>query len=109
MLRMPSFITQDNMRAFHGSMHLFATNKLATYHNKHMLKCLKILITCCNVEQTKKIAPTSSEDEQLEAIILFFLGQKVMLASNLWIAAGLVNGSLGKIVSIFYRESLSPP
>ena len=32
-----------------------------------------------------------------------------MLTSNLWIATGLVNGSLRKIVSMFYKESLSPP
>ena len=109
MSRTPSFITQYEMRAFHGSMHLFETNKLATDHNRHMLKCLNIPIARCNVEQTRNVAPTSSKDEQLEAIILLCPGQKVMLTSNLWIVVGLVNGSLEKIVSIFYKESLSPP
>lgn len=58
------------MQVVYGSMHLFATNKLATDHNKHMLKCLNIPIAHCNAEQTQHLAPTSSEDEQLEAIIL---------------------------------------
>ena len=32
-----------------------------------------------------------------------------MLTSNLWVLARLVNGSIGEIISIFYKESTAPP
>jgi len=32
-----------------------------------------------------------------------------MLNSNLWVSTELVNGSLGEIISIFYKESIAPP
>ncbi len=35
--------------------------------------------------------------------------QKIYVTSNLWVSAELVNGSLGEIVTIFYKESTAPP
>ena len=36
-------------------------------------------------------------------------GQRVMLTSNLWVSAGLVNGSLRQVVDIFYKSQHHPP
>ena len=41
--------------------------------------------------------------------LLIAIGEKVMLTSNLWTNAGLVNGALGVIQQIVYNPGSSPP
>jgi hypothetical protein len=89
-------------------MHLFATNKLGTQYNQQMLKFLNIPISLSNSKQSNNHVPSTNEDEQLDPKVLLYPGQKVMLTSNLWAASALVNGSLGQIITVFYKENHKP-
>jgi len=45
----------------------------------------------------------------LEAKLLLARGSRVMLTSNLWTDAGLVNGAIGTVQDILFREDQEPP
>jgi ATP-dependent exoDNAse (exonuclease V) alpha subunit len=45
----------------------------------------------------------------LEAQLKLAVGARVMHKSNTWTEAGLVNGQLGTVKAIVYREGVSPP
>ena len=49
------------------------------------------------------------EDEQLSLTVLLSIGKQVMLTTNLWVEAGLVNRALVQVVSILYNTSTTPP
>lgn len=49
------------------------------------------------------------EDEQLDAKFLICNEQQVFLTRNLWVEVDLVNGALGKVISIFYVVGSKPP
>ena len=49
------------------------------------------------------------DEEDLELELLIAVGARVMLTSNLWTDAGLVNGALGVIQQIVYNPGSSPP
>jgi len=74
-----------------------------------MLQKLNIPIACSYAEQTKLKGPGTHEDEQLDAKVLLCIGQQVILTSNLWVETSLVNGALGKFISILYAMHSKPP
>ena len=47
--------------------------------------------------------------DELDVELLLSKDSRVMLTSNLWIEAGLVNGALGYVRSIVYRPRSAPP
>ena len=61
-----------------------------------------------SVEQNNNLAPSAYENDQVEFSILLCAKQKEILTSNLRLATSLVNGLIGKIVSLFYKETLAP-
>ena len=74
-----------------------------------MLKSLQIPIALSIAEHINNNGTSQIEDDQLEPAVLLCPGQRVMLTSNLWVSASLVNGSLGQVVDIFYKSDHLPP
>ena len=69
------------------------------------MKQLNMPIAHCFEEQRNKHDQGSIDDEQLSLKFLLAIGQQVMLTSNLWVQAGLVKGSLGKVIDIVYNSN----
>ena len=101
------FICQNS--SFEQSIHLYPTNSSVALHNKHMLKQLNMSIAHCFAKQRKKHTHQYIDDEQLPLKVLLAIGQQVMLTANLWVQAGLVNGSLGKFIDIVYNSNEQLP
>jgi ATP-dependent DNA helicase PIF1 len=72
--------------------------------NGHPVATIKAVHSGANASKA------SSEDAGgLEPIICLARNARVMLTSNLWVDMGLVNGAMGTIVVICYRNGESPP
>ena len=89
--------------------HLYATNSSIALHNKHILKHLNMPIAHFLAKQRNIHVLQSIDDEHLPLDILLAIGQQVMLTANLWLGAGLVNSSLGKVIHIVYKSNEKPP
>jgi len=66
-------------------------------------------ITLSYMKQQRKQTSTTTKDEHLDAKVLLWSEQKVILTSNLWVNAGLVKGTPWKVISIFYTPNSKPP
>ena len=109
MKRKTSCLSHVENYSFQQSIHLYPTNSSAALHNKHMLKQLNMPIAHCFAKQRNKNSHQFIDDEQLASKVLLIVGQHVMLTTNLWVQAGLVNGSLGKVIDIVYNTNEQPP
>ena len=109
MTRTISSLSHAEKCSFEQSTHLYATNSSIVPHNKHMLKHLNMPIAHCFAEQRNKHVCQSIDDEQFQLKVLLVIGQEVMLTTNLWVQARLVNDSLGKVIDIVYNSNEQPP
>ncbi|XP_057856712.2 uncharacterized protein LOC131066055 [Cryptomeria japonica] len=109
MSRSSSKLPIDHNKHFDNSIHLFATNASVKHHNTKMLKQLHLPVARCLAQNSRQTNPEYNNDEQLPLELLLSLNEQVMLIANLWIQAGLVNGSLGQIKSIIYDTDSRPP
>eukprot|EP01018_Ginkgo_biloba_P012987 Gb_37081 [translate_table: standard] len=98
----------DDVFPFYDAIHLFSMNALVHDHNQHRLKCLNVLVARSIVEKMNQSNVLTVEDEKLDVQVLIGIGVRVMLTSNLWIDAGLMNGALGHVRNIVYNSSVQP-
>ena len=100
----------DNPDDFSDALHLYPTREAAAAHNISKLRSNGQPIATINaVHSGPNTSKASSDDAAgLEPVISIARGARVMLTSNLWVDAGLVNGAMGTICEICY-ESGGPP
>ena len=90
-------------------MHLYSTNEVVDLHNKSMLKLLNQPVAHCYAAEKRQLETSQPKNDQLSKKILLCIDQRVILRSNLWVGAGLINGSLGIVRAIVYSPGCTPP
>lgn len=109
MSRSTSALPSTEQSTFLTSTHLFATNEMVSLHNQQMLLSLATPIALSITEQLRGPPCSNPAEEQLQSKILLSVQQKVMLCSNIWVEIGLVNGALGEVKAIVYKDDENPP
>ena len=96
-------------KSFDKVIHLFVTNGDVKCHNKHLIRGLNCPIATIIATYVGSNYSTEGDEEGLELELLIAIGARVMLTSNLWTNAGLVNGAVGVIQQIVYNPGSSSP
>lgn len=101
----------ENEREFEQATRLFPTRQQVNEYNSTQLINLKQPIAVIHaVHNHAKAKDASSNDAGgLERILSVAVNARVMLRANLWVDAGLVNGSIGTVCQIVYLTSSGPP
>ena len=109
--RISSRLHPDEIKSFEGAPRLVATHKEESAYNLQRLKSLNSPICSIKaVHQPKKaLKRTAQHANGLEPILHLSVGSKVILKSNLWVPAGLTNGSLGTVRGILYPPGSGGP
>ena len=96
--------------AFDDALHLHPTVQAVAEYNVAKLRSAGEPIATIKVVHTgPNASKASSEDASgLEPVICLARGARVMLTSNLWTDAGLVNGAMGTVQAICYQSG-GPP
>ena len=100
----------QDLSLFANALHLYPTKEAVVEHNVAKLHDSNQPIATIKAVHTGPNACRASADEAngLEPVICLAKFARVMLISNLWVDAGLVNGAMGTIDEICYRTG-GPP
>ncbi|XP_057839484.1 uncharacterized protein LOC131049447 [Cryptomeria japonica] len=109
MTRTSKELTPIQTEEFNKPIHLFSTNDMVKKNNKKMLRKLNRPVAISEVANVRSRSNGEYEDEQLEKKILLCKGQQIMLTTNIWTKAGLVNGAVGEVVNIVYAYGSKRP
>ena len=95
---------------FASALHLYPTVEAVVEHNVSKLKDSGQPIATIKAVHTGANAAKASSDDAdgLEVVICLAKSAHVMLTSNLWVEVGLVNGAMGSIKAMCYRNG-GPP
>ena len=109
MSRTPAHIT--DISEFTNALHLFPNVEAVVEHNVMRLHaCGQPVATIKAVHSGVNASKASSDDASgLEPVVCLAKGARVMLSSNLWVEMGLVNGAMGTVQGICYKEGQAPP
>ncbi|XP_057855871.2 uncharacterized protein LOC131876112 [Cryptomeria japonica] len=110
MMRIPINLNVATNEEFDNAIHLFSTNDNVHNHNKRMLYSLRHPVARSVATKVGSVnAIEDCSDDELDLELLISNNSRVMLTSNLWTKAGLVNGALGYIRKIVYKPGSAPP
>ena len=100
-----------DLAPFTNALHLHPTIEAVVEHNVSRLRASgHPVATIKAVHSRLNASKASSEDAGgLESIICLACNARVMLTSNLWVDMGLINGAMGTVAAICYRNGESPP
>lgn len=103
-------VPPEERRAFEDAVHIYWTR--VEVKERNLDRLLQLLQPVARVPAKhhgpNAAAGTSDQAEGLEDVIYLAKGARVMLRSNLWTTAGLVNGALGTVVDIVYHRDQAP-
>ena len=110
MSRTPARIT-DATSSFNGSLRLFPTVEAVGEHNVGRLNACGQPVATIKALHSGLNASKGSLDDAggLEPVVCLAKAARVMLSSNLWVDMGLVNGAMGTIQAICYKDGQAPP
>jgi ATP-dependent DNA helicase PIF1 len=105
----PAHITDTS--SFDTSLHLFPTAEAVVDFNLYNLHaCGQPVATIKAVHSGPNASKVSPDDAGgLDPVVCLCKGARVMLSSNLWVDMGLVNGAMGTVQAICYRDGEAPP
>lgn len=109
MARTPAHIT--DISPFTTALHLFPTVDAVVEHNVSKLHASGQPVATIKAIHSGPGASKASSDDAggLEPVVFLTKGARVMLTSNLWVDMGLVNGAIGTVQAICYKDSQAPP
>ena len=101
----------SDLSPFTNALHLHPTIEAVVEYNVARLRASGQPIATIKAVHAGPNASKASADDAggLEPIICLAHNARVMLTSNLWVDKGLVNGAMGTVVAICYRNGESPP
>ena len=97
--------------SFDEALRLYPTIEAVAEHNVSKLRASGQPIAVLRAVHTGPGASKATLDDAggLEPVICIAHGTRVMLAANLWVEVGLVNGALGTVEAICYEGDQQPP
>ncbi len=100
----------QDLTPFVNALHLYPTVEAVVEYNIAKLKDSRHPIATIKAVHTGANAAKASCDDAsgLEAVVCLSKSARVMLTSNLWVEVGLVNGAMGTVQAICYRNG-GPP
>ena len=109
--RLSAFQSADELQRFADSPRLVASHDAEQDVNRSKLR--ELGRPCCNIKAVHQPARARNKSAQdangLEPVIRLCDGAKVMLRSNLWVSAGLTNGTLGTVTGVLYPPDSAGP
>jgi hypothetical protein len=109
--RFKRFLSSEEVALFHNEVHIFARRASAQEHNVRMLLDLHCPVALLPAKHNNRTASRGSAEDAcgLERVLYLAKGARVVLRANLWVRAGLVNGSIGTLVDIVYDAGKTSP